>query len=79
MAQDGLKLDILAKDGLETPASISPVLELEVYAGLYGTDGTRVVWLQTSTLSAELHPKPYAILFTESKIPLNKETGDTCL
>lgn len=43
MAQDGLKLDILAKDGLETPASISPVLGLEVYAGLYGTDGTRVV------------------------------------
>lgn len=43
MAQDGLKLDILAKDGLETPASISPVLGLEVYASLYGTDGTRVV------------------------------------
>lgn len=51
MAQADLKLDRLAKDGLETPASLSPVLGLEVYAGLYGTDGTRAVWLQTSTLS----------------------------
>lgn len=67
MAQAGLKLDILAKDGLETPASISPVLGLEVYASLYGTDGTRVVWLQTSTLSAELHPKPYVFYSLKAK------------